>query len=52
MKPAHKHPDQIWRAYLIAQSKLEQHELAAPTRSIRELHKRVRVRVQIFRVKP
>jgi hypothetical protein len=52
MKPAHSNPDQLWRAYLIAQSKLEQHQLAAPTRPIRNLHKRVRVHVQILKVKP
>lgn len=45
MKAAHSNPDQLWRAFLIAQTKLEQHQLQAPTKQIRRLQARVRITV-------
>lgn len=38
-------PAQLWKDYLVALNKLQKHELAAPTRSLRELHKKARVMV-------
>jgi len=45
MKPAHKAPDQIWRDYLIAQAKLDQHLQSVPTAVIRNRIKRMKVTV-------
>lgn len=50
MKPVHKHPDQVWRAYLIAHAQLEQHQLSTPINSIRAQRKCIRV--VITKVKP
>jgi len=52
MKPAHSNPDQLWRAYVIAQSKFQEHQLSVPPGVIRARAKRVRVRVQILKVAP
>lgn len=47
MTPAHC-PEKVWKDYLVAQEKLEQLKLTAPTAQIRRLHKKVRVIVQLY----
>jgi hypothetical protein len=56
MNPHDNTHGKCWKDFLQrlghAQNELAQHQLASPSRLIKRLHQRVRVRVQITRVKP
>jgi hypothetical protein len=52
MKPAATCPEKVWKDYLNAQEKLAQHQLTAPTAQIRRLHKKTRVVVKLYGVRP